>query len=73
MVGATRGRGATQGRSATRSEAPSGAGAPPGGGDGLAVALSHAPSALIFPARPKSAAVRPPAECVDSVRVTRFH
>src|SRR5580693_5592595 len=29
--------------------------------------------ALIFPARSKSAPVRPPAECVDSVNVTLFH
>jgi hypothetical protein len=31
------------------------------------------PSALIFAARSKSAAVRPPAECVDNVSVTLFH
>lgn len=30
-------------------------------------------SAAIFAARLKSAAVRPPAECVDSERITRFH
>jgi hypothetical protein len=31
------------------------------------------PRALIWPASLKSASVRPPSECVDSVSVTLFH